>query len=166
MTIRTLHILTVALLITASAHAADRTVHVTGSGFDGLNAAIIHSKQNTATGFVQHSTEIIELTGDLTGRVLDQVTSVVDLVKGTLTNTGDEVFSGTIAGSDPVMIHDDQSRFVVNLVTGEDSGDVFLTDNIAGPKVRCTLHVVGTGTTTADGNPKFTYSGDCVFRGN
>lgn len=139
-------------------------VHVTGSGYDALNTAIIHSTQPTATGMIQKSTETVELHGDLNGRVLYHVTSVFDFVNGTLVNTGDQVFSGTIAGSDPVMLHDDQFRFAVNLNTGEESGEVYLLDHIAGPKVRCTLHVVGTGL-NADGNPTFDYTGDCTFRG-
>jgi hypothetical protein len=58
------------------------------------------------------------LTGDLSGKILYHVTTVIDNQKGTLTNTGDQVFSGTIAGSEPVMIHDSQFRFDVNLATG------------------------------------------------
>ena len=96
--------------------------------------------------------------------MLYHVTTVIDTVHGTLVNTGDEVFSGTVAGSAPVMIHDDQFRFEVNLVTGEERGRVLLTDRIVGPKVRCRLDVVGTGL-NADGNPTSTYSGECTFRG-
>ena len=141
-----------------------RTVQVSGSGMDALNAAIIHSKEPTPSGMIQKSTETVELTGDLAGRVLYHVTSVFDFAHGTLVNTGDQVFSGTIAGSDPVLIHDDQFRFQVNLVTGEESGQVYLFDHIAGPKARCTLHVVGTGL-NSDGNPTFDYSGTCTLRG-
>ena len=168
---RALHFVTIAALILGSAQAGatpaaaqeDRTIRVAGSGFDALNSAIVHSKETTPTGMIQRSTETIELKGDLTGKVLYHVTSVFDFVKGTLVNTGDEVYSGTIAGSDPVMIHDDQFRFAVNLATGEESGQVYLFNHIAGPKVRCTLHVVGTGL-NADGNPTFNYSGECTFR--
>ena len=144
--------------------ALGATVHVKGTGVDGLNTAMVHSKVATSTGMIQKSTEIVELNGDLTGRVLYHVTSVFDFAKGTLVNSGDQVYSGTIAGSEPVMIHDDQFRFEVNLNTGAESGDVYLLDHIAGPKVRCTLHVVGTGM-NAQGNPTFTYEGDCTFRG-
>ena len=97
------------------------------------------------------------------GRVLYHVTSVFDFVNGTLVNTGDQVYSGTIAGSAPVMIHDDRFRFEVNLVTGSEIGQVYLFDHIAGPKVRCRLEVVGTGL-NAEGNPTFDYSGECTFR--
>ncbi len=143
---------------------APRTVRVAGSGFDDLNNAIVHRQTPTPTGMIQQSTEIVELFGDLRGRVLYHVTSVFDFVNGTLVNTGDQVYSGTIAGSAPVMIHDDQFRFDVNLVTGEESGQVFFFNHIAGPKVRCALDVVGTGV-TAEGNPTFDYTGTCTFRG-
>jgi hypothetical protein len=140
------------------------TIAVRGSGLDHLTTAIIHSKETTPTGMIQKSTEIVELTGDLTGRVLYHVTSVFDFAHGTLVNTGDQVYSGTIAGSAPVMIHDDQFRFDVNLATGAENGRVYLFDRIAGPKVKCTLDVVGTGM-TAEGNPTFTYTGQCEFLG-
>ena len=172
----TLRLIAVAALFLGStgAHATSRravpgthgsvTVHVTGSGVDLLNTAIVHSQQPTATGMIQQSTETVELTGDLKGRVLYHVTSVFDFVHGTLVNTGDQVYSGTVAGSAPVLIHDDQFRFEVNLTTGQERGQVYLFDHIAGPKVRCQLDVVGTGM-TGEGNPTFTYTGECKFRG-
>ena len=43
-------------------------------------------------------------------------------------------------------------------------GGVDIHAHIAGPKVRCRLDVVGTGM-NADGNPTFTYTGECTFRG-
>jgi hypothetical protein len=143
---------------------APSTVQVAGSGVDHLDTAIVHSKQDTPTGLIQRSTETVDLTGDLNGRVLYHVTSVFDFVHGTLVNTGDQIYSGTIAGSAPALIHDDQFRFEANLVTGGESGQVYLFDHIAGPKVRCTLAVAGTGL-NADGNPTFTYRGECTFRG-
>jgi hypothetical protein len=144
--------------------AAARSVTVTGGGVDGLTSAVVHSTTPTPTGMVRTSTEIIELTGDLTGRVLYHVTTVVDTVRGTLVNTGDQVYSGTVAGSAPVMLHDDRFRFDVDLKTGRESGRVYLLDHIAGPRVRCTLDVVGTGL-NAQGNPTFTYQGECRFLG-
>ena len=147
----------------AEAHSRPRTVPVSGSGLDFLNTTIVHSQVPTPTGMIQKSTETVELTGDLKGRVLYHVTSVFDFVHGTLVNTGDQVYSGTIAGSAPVLIHDDQFRFEVNLVTGEESGQVYLFNHIAGPKVRCTLNVVGTGV-NGEGNPTFDYTGECRFR--
>jgi len=149
----------------AQEHPGATTVKVAGHGVDHLNGALVHWKMPTPTGLIQQSTEIVDLEGDLQGRVLYHVTSVFDFVKRALVNTGDQVFSGTIAGSAPVMIHDDRFRFDANLVTGEESGQVFLFDQIAGPKVRCTLQIAGTGL-DADGNPTFTYDGECIFRGN
>jgi hypothetical protein len=140
-----------------------RSVQVTGSGTDLLNGAIIHSKKDTPTGMIEKSTEIVELKGDLIGRVLYHVTSKFDTANNTLVNTGDQVFSGTIAGSEPVMIHDGRFSFHANLKTGAEKGTVYLFDHIAGPRVQCTLHVVGTGK-DADANPTFDYTGQCDFR--
>lgn len=148
----------------AGNHDRTTTVQVAGSGVDSLNTAIVHSKEVTQTGIIQRSTETVELKGDLNGRVLYHVTSVFDFVNGRLVNTGDQVYSGTIAGSAPVMIHDDQFRFDVNLVTGEETGRVYLFNHIAGPKFRCALNVVGTGL-NSEGNPTFDYTGQCRFRG-
>jgi len=142
--------------------AVTRTVQVTGSGIDELSGAIIHSKQPTSTGVIQRSTETVELSGDLRGRVLYHVTSVFDFKAGTLVNTGDQVFSGTVAGSEPVLLHDSKFRFNADLNSGEDTGSVYLLDHIAGPRVECILKVIGTGK-NQDGNPTFTYSGQCRF---
>lgn len=139
-----------------------RTVAVSGTGTDLLNGAIVYSKETTSTGSIERSTVDVELNGDLHGRVLYQVTTKVDTARGTLVNTGDQVFSGTVAGSKPVMIHDSKFRFEVNLNTGAESGSVFLVDHIAGPRVRCELSVTGTGK-TAEGNPTFKYVGNCKF---
>ncbi|HEY7498631.1 MAG TPA: hypothetical protein VH740_08965 [Vicinamibacterales bacterium] len=152
------------LVTTAGAAHGPRTVSVAGKGFDDLKNAIIHWKKDTPTGLIQQSTEIVELEGDLKGRVLYHVTSVFDFVNGTLVNTGDQVYSGTIRGSAPVLIHDDRFRFEVNLQNGLETGVVYLFDHIAGPKVRCMLEVTGTGL-NADGNPTFEYRGECTFRG-
>lgn len=139
-----------------------RTLHVTGDGTDELNRAVVHSKETTPTGYTERSTTTVELNGDLRGLVLYQVTSVVDLKKNTLVNTGDQVFSGTIAGSEPVMLHDSKFRFDEDLAAGKDEGSVYLLDHIAGPRVRCTLKVKGTGK-DMQGNPTFTYTGECTF---
>jgi hypothetical protein len=141
---------------------AKRSIRVSGTGTDLLNGSIVHSKKPTATGVIQRGTEIVDLSGDLNGKILYHVTTVIDNQKGTLVNTGDQVFSGTIAGSEPVMIHDAKFRFEVNLATGAESGSVYLSDHIAGPQVRCELKVTGTGK-TADGNPTFSYAGICRF---
>jgi len=146
----------------ASGRADTLAIAVAGSGLDHLTTAVIHSLRRKPHGTIQQSTEIVDLTGDLVGRVLYQVTTVVDSVNGTLVNTGDHVFSGTIAGSSPVLIHDNRFRFDVNLKTGRETGRVYLSDHIAGPRVQCTLDVVGTGL-NPEGNPTFTYTGRCTF---
>lgn len=148
----------------ASVAKGATTRSVSGSGIDYLTTAIVHSRKPTATGTIQSSTEIVELTGDLKGRVLYHVTTVTDTVRRTLVNTGHQVFSGTIAGSAPVMLHDDRFRFEVDLATGRETGKVYLVDHVTGPRVRCTLDVVGTGM-NAEKNPTFTYTGQCVFAG-
>jgi hypothetical protein len=141
------------------------TVPVSGTGTDYLTTAIVHSEQVTPAGKIVRSTESVELEGDLTGRVLYHVTSVFDFAKMTLVNTGQQVYSGTVAGSEPVLLFDDEFRFEVNLASGEEHGKVFLVTSLAGPKARCTLDVTGSGM-NADGNPTFTYTGSCSFRGN
>ena len=148
--------------IYANPALSDKSVEVSGTGTDLLSSALVHSKKATASGEIQKSTEIVELNGDLKGKVLYHVTTVIDAKKNTLINTGDQVFSGTVAGSDPVMLHDSKFRFVVDLTSGAESGSVYLTDHIAGPPVRCTLQVKGTGK-TAEGNPTFSYTGRCKF---
>jgi hypothetical protein len=146
-------------------HAVTTTVPVAGSGVHFLTTALVHSRELTQTGMIQKSTETVDLDGDLKGRVLYHVTSVFDFVGGTLVNTGHQVYSGTIARSAPVMIHDGQFRFEVNLNTGATVGEVHFTDRIAGPKVWCDLVVVGTGAKTAEGNLIADYTGTCTFRG-
>ena len=141
---------------------AATTIQVAGTGTDLQNDAIVHSKKATPDGEIDESTEIVELRGQLNGKVLYHVTTVIDRKKGTLVNTGDQVFSGTIAGSAPVMLHDGAFHFEVNLSTGTDTGSVHLTDHIAGPRVRCELSVNGTGN-DASGNPTFAYVGTCTF---
>jgi hypothetical protein len=108
------------------------------------------------------STAIVELEGDLHGRVLYQVTTRIDSARGKLTNTGRQVYSGTIAGSEPVMLYDDSFIFEANLATGYEHGQVYLVHHLGGPAVRCMLEVSGTGKDGND-NPTFTYRGDCVL---
>ncbi len=61
------------------------------------------------------------------------------------------------------MLYDDRFRFDVNLNTGAATGKVYLTDNIAGPKVSCDLDVISTGM-TAEGNITANYTGQCKFK--
>jgi hypothetical protein len=138
---------------------------VSGTAVHFFTTAMIHSQKSTANGMIQRSTDIIELSGDLKGRVLYHPTSVFDFVKGTLVNTGNQVFSGTVLGSPPVLLHDDEFRFEVDLRSGGlESGEVHLTDRLAGPKIRCDLVAVGAGGTTPDGNSIVDYTGTCSFR--
>jgi hypothetical protein len=142
---------------------ADTVQPVSGSGVHFLTTAIVHSSTPTATGLIQRSTETVDLTGDLKGRILYHPTSVIDFWTQTLVNTGHQVFSGTILGSEPVMLHDDTFRFDIDLRTGTGTGTVRLVDRIDGPKVRCDLSIVSTGT-TADGNVAAAYTGECRFK--
>ncbi len=134
---------------------------VAGHGVHYFTTGIVHSSEPTATGVIQRSTETVELSGDLEGRILYHPVSVFDFVEGTLVNTGHQVFSGTVLGSDPVLIHDDEFRFEVDLETGVTFGEVHLVDRIAGPRIRCRLQVYGTGQTTPEGDAMFEYTGEC-----
>ena len=92
-------------------------------------------------------------------------TSVIDTVKGTLVNTGNQVFSGTVLGSEPVLLHDDKFRFQVDLKTGGmESGEVHLSNSLAGPKIRCDLVAVGAGEKTPEGDGIVDYRGTCTFK--
>jgi len=149
----------------SSAEERVTTVAVAGEAVHHFTTAIIHSQQPTPTGMIQRSTDTVELTGDLKGRILYHPVSVFDFVNGTLVNMGSQVYSGTVLGSAPVMIHDDEFRFDVNFNTGTEVGKVYLSDHIAGPKVRCELDIVGAGARTPEGNAIVTYTGTCTFRG-
>jgi hypothetical protein len=138
-----------------------RWVPVSGTGVHYFSTAIIHSTTPTDVGFIQRSTDTVELDGDLKGRVIYHPTSVFDFVAGTLTNTGNQVFSGTVLGSEPVLIHDDRFRFDVNLFEGRTVGRIFLTDTLAGPRIRCRLKVDGVGEETEAGDAVFAYTGVC-----
>ena len=140
------------------------TRSVSGKAVHYFTTAMIHSETPTPTGKIQRSTDLVELTGDLKGRVLYHPTTVIDTVKGTLVNTGNQVFSGTVLGSEPVLLHDDTFRFEVDLNTGGmESGEIHLSDSLAGPKIRCDLVAVGAGAKTADGNGIVDYRGTCTF---
>jgi hypothetical protein len=160
--------ITLATISASSAPTAsggpDNVLTVAGSGVHYFSTAVVHSTEPTPTGIIQRSTETVDLTGDLTGRLLYHPTSVFDFVQGTLVNTGSQVFSGTVLGSAPVMLYDDEFKFEVNLNTGATTGEAHLAHSLAGPKVRCHLRVTGTGL-TAEGNATFDYTGECRFRG-
>lgn len=152
----------------AVASSTQQSIPVSGSGVDLASDAIVHSEETTPTGVVKRLTEIVRLTGDISGYVLYQPTQEFDFVNNTLLVTGTNFFSGTIAGSDPVILRSDESRFEVDLATGAEVGNVHLTRSNDAPDkgswYECDLAVVGTGL-TPEGNPTFDYSGVCTRRG-
>lgn len=162
---------TVATLILVDAMASDARIShdgrsvtraVSGKAVHYSATSMIHSETSTPTGKVLRSTDIVELTGDLEGRVLYQPISVIDTVKGTLMNTGNQVFSGTVVRSEPVLLHDDRFRFEADLKGGgKESGEVHLSNRLAGPAISCDLVVTGTGKQTAEGNGIVEYRGTC-----
>jgi hypothetical protein len=158
-------ILTSSAAVASSSH---ETMQVSGNGVHFFTDAIVHSQEATPTGMIQRSTDIVKLTGDISGYVLYHPTSEFDFVNNTMSNTGTQFFSGTIAGSDPVILHDDEFRFDVDLSTGAEIGEVhFSRSNDAPDKGRwweCDLVVVGTGL-TSDGDATFDYSGRCTRAG-
>jgi hypothetical protein len=161
------------VILTSSAAVAGsgqepQTMSVSGSGVDLASEAVVHSEQSTPTGKTRIVTEMVRLSGDLSGYVLYQATQAFDFGSNTLVVTGENVFSGTIAGSDPVILRSDQSRFEVDLSTGAELGSVHMTRSKDAPHkgswYECDLVVVGTGQ-TAEGNPTFDYSGTCTRKG-
>lgn len=134
---------------------------VSGTGVHYFTTALIHSQEPTATGMIQRSTDTISLDGDLAGRVLYHPVSVFDFAQGTLTNSGNQVFSGTVLGSEPVMLHDHRFQFLVDLNSGETVGQVFLESRLDGPNsIACRLEVLGTGL-TPEGDATVAYTGKC-----
>lgn len=142
----------------------NRWIEVSGSGIHKFSSAIVHAVVETDVGFIQRSTETVELTGDVNGRILYHPVSVFDFAAGTLTNTGHQVFSGTVLGQGPVLLHDNEFRFDVNLGTGKTTGIVFLENRIAGPDIRCHLDVVGNGAMDENGDAMVDYTGRCRIR--
>ena len=136
---------------------------VSGSGTHYFQGAVIHSVTPTPSGFVQRSTDTIDLSGDLRGRLIYHPVSVFDFDAGTLVNTGQQVFSGTVLDSQPVLLFDDTFRFDVNLNTGETTGTVHLDQALAGENIECHLEVVGTGM-TEQGDARVDYTGICRIK--
>jgi len=141
---------------------------VSGSAIHYFSSAAVHSQEPTPSGQVQRSSEVIRLTGDLDGFILYHPTSVFDFVAGTLVNTGTQLFSGTVRGSAPMILHDDRFRFIVDLASGATSGLVHLSRSRDAPHpgawFDCELVVTGTGLTEA-GDGMADYSGTCIARG-
>jgi hypothetical protein len=125
---------------------------------------ITHAVTPTESGLKQRTTDTIDLFGDLEGRVLYQPRTVIDFSECSLVNTGNQVFSGTVLGEGPVLVHDDLFRFDVNICTGETVGKAFLINRIDGPKVDCVIDIVGTGF-SEEGNGLAEYTGRCRIRG-
>jgi hypothetical protein len=148
--------------------AAPATIPVAGSAVHYFSTAIIHSQTPGDNGMVQRSTDIVRLTGDLDGYLLYHATSKFDFQSETLVNVGTQMFSGSVAGSEPVLLHDDRFRFDVDLASGAVTGRVYLGRSADGPDrgswYECELAVVGTGM-TPDGDGLADYTGECVRRG-
>jgi hypothetical protein len=149
--------------------ASGQPFAVSGSAVHYLSTAVIHSQEQTENGMIQRSTDTIALSGDLNGFILYHPTSVFDFEAGTLVNTGTQMFSGTVAGSAPVILHDDSYRFEVDLATGTVNGAVYLGRSKDAPHpgswYECTLEIVGTGV-SPEGDTLSDYSGECTPRGN
>jgi hypothetical protein len=147
---------------------SSRSFPVSGAAVHYFSTAIIHSQEPTVTGQVQRSTDIIELTGDLHGYILYHPTSVFDFQAGTLVNTGTQIFSGSVAGSEPLILHDDEFHFEVDLATGATIGEVRLGRSNDAPQrgnwYECRLEVVGTGL-TPEGDNVSDYTGMCTRYG-
>lgn len=141
---------------------------VSGTGVHAFSTAIIHSQVATESGMIQRSSDIVTLRGDLEGHLLYHPTSIFDDEGGTLVNTGTQLFSGTVLGSEPVILHDDRFRFEVDLETGATTGAVYLGRSNDAPAAEtwfdCDLAIVGTGVTD-DGDATFTYEGSCQRNG-
>ncbi|MDH5760755.1 MAG: hypothetical protein OEZ65_14300 [Gemmatimonadota bacterium] len=142
---------------------------ISGQAIHYFSTAVVHGQDTTETGMVQRSTDVIQITGDLTGTVLYHPVSVFDFAAGTLVNTGIQVFSGTVKGSAPVLLYDDSFRFEVNLNTGETVGEIHLGRNPYAPPTggwyECEAFVVSTGM-TPEGNAMVDYRGTCTAYGN
>ncbi|TVR92606.1 MAG: hypothetical protein EA416_07045 [Trueperaceae bacterium] len=157
-------------LSTAATSAAPgaQALPVSGTGVHSFSTAIIHSQVPTESGMIQRSSDIVTLQGDLEGHLLYHPTSTFDYEAGTLVNTGTQVFSGTVLGSDPVILHDDRFRFEVDLETGAMTGAVYLGRSNDTPAAAtwfdCDLAIVGTGVTD-DGDATFAYEGSCRRNG-
>jgi hypothetical protein len=141
---------------------------VAGTGIHFFSSQILHSEEPTASGMIHRSSDIVRLEGDLDGYVLYHPVAEFDLEAGTLVNTGRQYFSGTVAGSEPVLLHDDRFRFDVDLETGESVGSVHFTRSRdappGSPSFSCDLDITGTGD-TPEGDATVTYRGTCRATG-
>ncbi|MEE4211364.1 MAG: hypothetical protein V2I43_19100 [Parvularcula sp.] len=141
-----------------------KAIEVTGNGVHRFSESIEHSVEQTPMGVIIRSTEIIDLFGDLRGQILYQPVTEIDFTTQKLTNTGNQVFSGTIKDSEPVLLFDDAFFFEVDLVMGTVNGEVFLERTLAGQKTWCELTVTGPIAPPGQ-DSSFTYEGVCRSRG-
>jgi hypothetical protein len=152
-----------------AAASSSPPIPVSGSGVLFATTAVVHSEEPTETGMIQRSTAVVKLSGDVSGWVLFHPTSVLDFVNGTLVNTGTQIFAGTIAGSDPVVLHDNKFRFDIDLATGATTGEIYFSRSNDAPHkggwYECRLAMVGTGV-TPEGDLTSDYTGTCRRRGN
>ena len=156
-------------LSSAAVAGSKEAMPVSGSGVHYFSGAIVHSQTPTEQGMIQRSTEIVRLDGDLDGYVLYQPVSTFDFVANTLVNSaGAQFFSGTVLGSEPMILYDAAFRFEVDLSTGATTGEVHLGRSNDAPHsgawYECDLEAVGTGL-TPEGDAMFDYTGTCVRRG-
>ncbi len=141
------------------------TIPVSGEAVHSFTTSITHSESPVDGTIVTRTTDIIRLSGDVNGYVLYHPTTVVNPSTQTLVNTGVQFFSGTISGSEPVVLYDDSFRFEVDLASGETLGQVHLGRSQSSPHPgswwECHLEVVGTGM-TPEGDGLATYAGTCT----
>jgi hypothetical protein len=158
----TILLLNLLLCSIVSADPNSKWEAVSGTGIHYASTSQVHPNtiEVTPEGMNLISTDIVQLFGDLEGRALFQPHSVINFVEGTVVNTGHQVFSGTVLGSQPVMLYDDDFRFEIDIDTGATTGEIFLTSPIAGPKVWCVLTMVGTGQ-SPEGDNLSEYTGQC-----
>ena len=154
-----------ASLLCANVDADQQNGHwqeVSGTAIHYASTSWVHGNtfQPTDTGFTLISTDFVEIFGDIEGRAVFQPFTTYNGDEGTIVNTGHQVFSGTVLGSDPVMLYDDNFRFEIDLIAGETTGDIYLVNQIAGPKVRCIFSMQSTGQ-DAEGNNLSEYLGQC-----
>ena len=147
---------------TAAGRADTREgTEISGTGTHFFTTAIVHSQEPSAEQWTtQRSTDIVELRGDLEGYVLYHVTSRI--VDGKMVNTGKQAFSGTIRGSEPVFLFDDEFRFEVDLASGATVGTIRLRESADAREgaYRVDLEAAGTGL-TEDGNATIGWTGAC-----
>lgn len=153
------------LLAAGFAPRGPMTIPVSGEAIHYFTTSITHSETPVDGTIVARTTDIIRLSGDMNGYILYHPTTVIDPQAQTLSNTGVQFFSGTIDGSEPVVLYDDTFQFDVDLATGETLGRVHLGRSKSSPHPgswwECELEVVGTGM-TPEGDGLAAYTGSCT----